>query len=72
MSKSYASSEIINPTLHHVGLTAAVGDDAVDAAVFLEVLAHVVDADVHQLDALESAAAFFRAARGMGRQAGEL
>src|SRR5579884_4470181 len=52
---------------YDVGLAAAVGDDVVDAAGLLDVLAHVVGADVHQLDAVQRAAALVRAGRGVRR-----
>src|SRR5437773_11739718 len=56
---------------HHIRLTAAVGDNVVDAVGFLGVLAEVVGADVHQFDAVQGAAALVRTAGGVGGQAGE-
>ena len=57
-----------------VRLLAAVGDDVVNATGFLDVLAHVVGADVHQLDAVESAAPLVGTAGCVSRDAakGEL
>src|SRR5262249_3367185 len=38
---------------------------------FLDVFAHIIGADVHQLDAVQGAAALVRADGRVGRQAGE-
>src|SRR5262249_3970665 len=54
-----------------VRLDAAVGDHVVDAGVLFDVLSHVVDADVHQLDRVERGAAAVRGGRGGGGHAGE-
>src|SRR5262249_34291887 len=56
---------------HHVRLSAAVGNDVMNAIRLLHVLAHVIDADVHQLNAVQGAAAFLRASGRVGGQPGE-
>ncbi len=56
---------------HHVRLGAAVGDDVMNAAGFLDVFAHVVRADVHQLNAVEGATALLGTAGGVRGQTGE-
>ena len=58
--------------LHHVGGDAAgVEQGVMDAGVARHVLAHVVDADIHQFDGVERAAAEMRRGGGMRGAAGE-
>ena len=58
--------------LHHVGGDAAgVEQGIMDAGVARHVLAHVVDADIHQLDRIERAAPEMRRGRGMRGAPGE-
>ena len=52
--------------------SAGIGDRVVDAGGLRHVLAHVVDADVHQLDGVERAPPELRAGGGMGGAALEL
>ena len=58
--------------LHHVRRDAAgIEQRVVHAGVARHVLAHVVDADIHQFDRIERAAAEMRRGRGMRGAAGE-
>ncbi len=58
--------------LHHVGGNAAgVEQGVMDAGVARHVLAHVIDADIHQLDRIQRAAAEMRRGGGMRGAPGE-